>query len=39
LDDPIRAKAMGKRGREWIYSNWRWEIWAGKFAELLKVIS
>ena len=39
LDDPIRAKAMGKRGREWIYSNWRWEIWASKFAELLKVNS
>jgi len=39
LDDPIRAKAMGKRGREWIYSNWRWELWADKFAELLKVNS
>jgi phosphatidylinositol alpha-1,6-mannosyltransferase len=37
LDDPLRASAMGKRGREWIYSNWRWEIWAGNFIELLKL--
>jgi phosphatidylinositol alpha-1,6-mannosyltransferase len=37
LDDPLRAIAMGKRGREWIYSNWRWEIWASNFRELLKV--
>jgi phosphatidylinositol alpha-1,6-mannosyltransferase len=37
LDDPLRASAMGKRGREWIYSNWRWEIWARNFIELLKL--
>jgi phosphatidylinositol alpha-1,6-mannosyltransferase len=37
LDDSLRASAMGKRGREWIYSNWRWEIWAGNFIELLKL--
>lgn len=37
LDDPLRASAMGKRGREWIYSNWRWEIWAHNFIELLKL--
>jgi len=37
LDDPLRAIAMGKRGREWIYSNWRWEIRASNFKELLKV--
>jgi phosphatidylinositol alpha-1,6-mannosyltransferase len=37
LDDPIKAKAMGMRGREWIDSNWRWDIWAAKFTELLKV--
>lgn len=37
LDDPIKAREMGLRGREWIISNWRWEIWARKFAELLKV--
>jgi len=37
LDDPVRAKEMGQRGREWINSNWRWEIWATKFIELLKI--
>lgn len=37
LDDPLMAKAMGQRGREWIISNWRWEIWSTKFTELLKV--
>jgi len=36
LDDPIKAKEMGHRGREWIISNWRWDIWSGKFSELLK---
>ena len=37
LDDPIKAIEMGLRGREWIISNWRWEIWATKFTELLKI--
>jgi phosphatidylinositol alpha-1,6-mannosyltransferase len=37
FDDPIKAREMGARGREWIISDWRWEIWATKFAELLKV--
>jgi phosphatidylinositol alpha-1,6-mannosyltransferase len=37
LDDPIKAKEMGQRGREWIISNWRWEIWSGKFSDLLKL--
>ena len=35
FDDPARASAMGKLGRQWIYDNWRWEIWASKFNELL----
>ena len=39
LDDPLKASAMGRRGREWIQSNWRWEIWASKFSELLKANS
>lgn len=39
LDDPLKASAMGRRGREWIQSNWRWEIWASKFGELLKADS
>ena len=36
FDDPIRAKEMGQRGREWIISNWRWDSWSAKFIELLK---
>jgi phosphatidylinositol alpha-1,6-mannosyltransferase len=36
FEDPIRAKEMGQRGREWIISNWRWDIWSVKFIELLK---
>jgi phosphatidylinositol alpha-1,6-mannosyltransferase len=26
---------MGARGRRWIIDEWRWEIWAKKFAQLL----
>jgi len=37
FDNPVQAVAMGRRGREWIYSTWRWEIWSSKFADLLKV--
>jgi phosphatidylinositol alpha-1,6-mannosyltransferase len=36
FEDPIRAKEMGQRGREWIISNWRWDNWSAKFIELLK---
>jgi phosphatidylinositol alpha-1,6-mannosyltransferase len=35
LDDPERARQMGARGRQWIIDEWRWEIWAQKFTELL----
>ena len=37
FDNPKEAREMGARGREWILSNWRWEIWAEKFTELLKI--
>jgi phosphatidylinositol alpha-1,6-mannosyltransferase len=37
LDDPAKAKEMGKRGREWIEANWSWDIWAREFINLLKV--
>jgi phosphatidylinositol alpha-1,6-mannosyltransferase len=37
FDDPIRAKEMGQRGREWINSSWHWDIWARKFVEILKI--
>ena len=35
FDDPQAARAMGAAGRKWIYSNWRWQIWAGAFRDLL----
>jgi phosphatidylinositol alpha-1,6-mannosyltransferase len=34
LDDPIRAKEMGKRGRQWIIDQWEWRHWSTKFNEL-----
>ena len=37
LQDAGRSKAMGIRGREWIIQEWRWDIWASRFAQLLKV--
>ncbi|MFM9151425.1 MAG: glycosyltransferase family 4 protein [Candidatus Planktophila sp.] len=37
LSDPVRSQGMGERGREWIVQEWRWEIWASRFAQLLKV--
>jgi phosphatidylinositol alpha-1,6-mannosyltransferase len=37
LSDPERSQRMGLRGREWIVQEWRWEIWASRFAQLLKV--
>lgn len=36
LEDPERAKLMGARGREWIISDWRWDLWAKRFNELLR---
>ncbi len=35
LQNPERARQMGLRGRQWIIDEWRWEIWAKKFAQLL----
>ena len=37
FSDPAMATAMGKSGRQWIDSQWRWEIWARDFYKLLKV--
>ena len=34
LDEELRKK-MGDAGRQWIVKDWRWEIWAAKFAKLL----
>ena len=34
LDEKLRI-SMGSAGRAWIENEWRWQIWAGKFSELL----
>lgn len=35
LNNPDRAVAMGRAGREWVKSNWRWQIWADEFSKLI----
>jgi phosphatidylinositol alpha-1,6-mannosyltransferase len=37
LLDADRSKAMGVHGRQWIIQEWRWDLWATRFATLLKV--
>lgn len=36
LADPELAKAMGRRGRQWIIDEWEWRHWSTRFNELLK---
>lgn len=31
LRDPIRAKQMGQKGREWVIAKWNWDRWAAIF--------
>ena len=35
LTDPAAAKAMGEKGTAWVQREWRWEIIAHRFAEIL----
>ena len=35
LNNPELCALMGSNGREWIIENWRWEIWATRYAALL----
>jgi phosphatidylinositol alpha-1,6-mannosyltransferase len=35
LTDPCAAKAMGDKGLAWVHQEWRWEIIAQRFAEIL----
>ena len=35
LNNPDLAEQMGARGRQWIIDEWRWELWATRFASLL----
>jgi phosphatidylinositol alpha-1,6-mannosyltransferase len=39
LEDPIMAKKMGERGREWTLEKWSWSLWSTKFSEFLFGIS
>lgn len=34
LRDPVRAKAMGVRGRQWIVQEWEWRHWSERFNAL-----
>ena len=34
LADPEMAKAMGKRGRQWIIDEWEWRHWSARFNAL-----
>jgi phosphatidylinositol alpha-1,6-mannosyltransferase len=35
LINPELSALMGATGRAWIIENWRWDIWATKYAALL----
>ena len=35
LQDPSLRARMGERGRAWVEQNWRWDLLAGRLAELL----
>ena len=35
LTDPGAAKAMGEKGLAWVHQEWRWEIIARRFTEIL----
>ena len=35
LNDPCAAKALGEKGLAWVHQEWRWEIIAQRFAEIL----
>ncbi len=34
LADPVRAKEMGRRGRQWIIDEWEWRHWSARFNSL-----
>jgi len=33
--DPVRMQKMGEAGRTWIVDQWSWDLWGGKFKEVL----
>jgi phosphatidylinositol alpha-1,6-mannosyltransferase len=36
LSNSELAQRMGEQGRQWIIDEWRWELWASRFAALLE---
>lgn len=34
LSDMSKSREMGRTGREWVVSDWRWEIWSNTFNNL-----
>ena len=36
LADPVKAKAMGRRGRQWIIDEWEWRHWSARFNALFQ---
>lgn len=36
LSQPELTQQMGMRGRQWVISEWRWEIWSQRFNSLLQ---
>mgnify|MGYP003341073358 FL=1 len=36
IRDPESAKRLGEKGRDWIESNWPWQLWGEKFSEVLR---
>lgn len=35
LSDPVAAKEMGRRGRDWVQREWRWDVLAARLGVLL----
>ena len=35
IRDPESARRLGAKGRDWIESNWSWQLWGEKFSEVL----
>jgi phosphatidylinositol alpha-1,6-mannosyltransferase len=35
LTDPVRARRMGRAGRDWVRENWRWDVLAERLSGLL----
>jgi phosphatidylinositol alpha-1,6-mannosyltransferase len=36
LDDPPRAREMGRAGRRWVLERWSWDRIAATFSDLLE---